>query len=1719
VPVPVVDGWRIDDAQDLACLLTDAAQMAAVQAALATPDGAIDDGSVRYLQLPPAADADAPVDVGGRRRFTDFQLPLSMFRALYPYQRDGVAWLWSLHRRCRAATGSLGRRFDTQQLEQQDIDLDADEQAQLMQDRAQAEARTQLLQQHMLMQRMQNGGVIVPGVVDAFGRPLAQPVRRRRPTGNPLDVSEDEAQDRDPSDAEEEEDREGMGPAAAARPPSRVSHPMNGLENGPFGRTGADEDTADEVRQALAKRSLRELNSPDRTVGAVPRTRDDARSSMPLSKWLETASKPGGDGTGRNGLSAAARPKFRQSSDGGDFGAAMGPGQQNSVFRKSEVKVPGGILADDMGLGKTVQVVAFVTGLFFSEGTGTHTVLIVAPVSVLPVWESEFKKWAPELRVVVFHGDGFEKDKRAFERLMRKGGVMLTTFGMVTNRALDMGADPHLLPALEAVVSKPKPRRKIGAEDEDDDGGVAGFVRPVGAATPGAAEKPDVQKRRIATSSLEFDVRWDAVILDEGHKIKNPSTAVHRCCLAIPAAFRLLLSGTPIQNSLDELHALFTWCTFGSVLKSKRSFNSEIASFILAARDRDADARDIQEGKRASTILLRQVWPHLMRREKSKILINHRATRTLEYPPVICRSSGVTGDANQDEPYPSSGNSTAHNQPEDSQNRRASGGLVIGAKKELVLWSTVSEIQRALYSAYLTSEDVKDALSKVKGPLTAIDVLRKISCHPLLLGLGFPEAMQRLQLSKAFEEKRRGMIIEQQTILRERHAIFVMHHQQGLPPPVFPPLPPIPDVPTEEAKNLVDVVSLEADEDGSAINSKTKLKKKEEDRWDKRLLPETSRLIDLSGKLQLCIQLLRLLFQKKDTRVLIFSQSKRMLDIFERILEDTDFGIAIDPHANVGEGLAGRKRPRSSLGGEGDTSNTDWNRMQPEDAELNKKSHMTIVERKGGVKYVRIDGEVTLSDRPSIVAKFNNRTDYRVCLLTTGVGALGLTLTGADRVIIYDPSWNPATDSQAVDRAYRVGQKKDVVTYRLITCGTVEEKMYQRQVFKGGLTSSVMTASSRTKAGRDAPRLLSQTELRDLFTLGSTDESQTQKLIEQLLPKDADASEGQPDGALADKPFTSSEASASPAGASAAKSRFRPETLAHLDAIKTGVLGKLARGITEHDMLFLLRKDQLQHVATAAAEGALGTPGPGGVGPRGFPGNFPFPGGMPPRPPFGLPPLPFPPHLMNAGMIPMGPGMTPPQGSPMHSPYLIKSPSPIGGPISPRPVPIVGPDGRLMMPPYPTNFPHGYPYPFPFPSPRMPFVPPAPSPLVPSPGSAPVRVSPAGPVGRFLPPPPLPVRTKVEPSFNEDEVITVRASPVIISIDDDDEEVELPPRSVNAAEPSKRHPGVVSDSEDGGSTEDIYAFDNAFDATAQSDTVGAAWPASSGRRSAVGEDDEDIYSMKPFAPAAADPKNILSPTPASVKKGPITAVRQQSSLSRRLSQGTGFIQIDDSDDDQPANASGAAPTTTIVPVHVAAMDDRDPVMSLVAIDIEDFDSAHETADEPLDETDVVPSAPPLPVLLAAVQAGLPAADVEEAIGAGAFTSPASHNSPFPLDSSQRRKPGSAPRRSSMLAADSSTREKDKGEGPICPRHRMEAEAIGIINPTRCRCFPQADGSANGSDAFFLASPAPDAPVSISDDPRERLSGALSRLERNDADPRTHREAMEAAQELGWLDIA
>jgi superfamily II DNA or RNA helicase len=131
-----------------------------------------------------------------------------------------------------------------------------------------------------------------------------------------------------------------------------------------------------------------------------------------------------------------------------------------------------------------------------------------------------------------------------------------------------------------------------------------------------------------------------------------------------------------------------------------------------------------------------------------------------------------------------------------------------------------------------------------------------------------------------------------------------------------------------------------------------------------------------------------------------------------------------------------------------------------------------------GVASLRIDGDTPASERARRATEFNTNLRIHCFLLSTKAAGVGLNLTGADTVIFFDHDWNPANDDQAMDRAYRIGQTKNVTVYRLIAKGTIEEKILERQKEKRSLADDVI--------GSDASGFkdLTREELLELFDLG-----------------------------------------------------------------------------------------------------------------------------------------------------------------------------------------------------------------------------------------------------------------------------------------------------------------------------------------------------------------------------------------------------------------------------------------------------------------------------------------------------------------------------------------------------------------------------------------------------------------------------------------------------------
>ena len=97
-------------------------------------------------------------------------------------------------------------------------------------------------------------------------------------------------------------------------------------------------------------------------------------------------------------------------------------------------------------------------------------------------------------------------------------------------------------------------------------------------------------------------------------------------------------------------------------------------------------------------------------------------------------------------------------------------------------------------------------------------------------------------------------------------------------------------------------------------------------------------------------------------------------------------------------------------------------------------------------------------ERKAVIDKFNQDDSVRVFLLSLKVGGLGLNLTSADTVILYEPWWNPAVESQAIDRTHRIGQKNAVTAYKLIAQGTIEEKILELQQRKKQLIDALIVS-------------------------------------------------------------------------------------------------------------------------------------------------------------------------------------------------------------------------------------------------------------------------------------------------------------------------------------------------------------------------------------------------------------------------------------------------------------------------------------------------------------------------------------------------------------------------------------------------------------------------------------------------------------------------------------
>jgi DNA repair and recombination protein RAD54B len=149
---------------------------------------------------------------------------------------------------------------------------------------------------------------------------------------------------------------------------------------------------------------------------------------------------------------------------------------------------------------------------------------------------------------------------------------------------------------------------------------------------------------------------------------------------------------------------------------------------------------------------------------------------------------------------------------------------------------------------------------------------------------------------------------------------------------------------------------------------------------------------------------------------------------------------------------------------------------------------------------IRLDGNTKTTDRQKFVDQFNNSSSTQIFafLLSAKSGGTGLNLIGASRLFLIDGDWNPTVDEQAMARIHRDGQKLPVFIYRLLLTGTIDEKIYQRQITKKGLASRFMedgATGSNGGIGDKSSNSFTSEELHDLFKLHEHTISNTHDLL------------------------------------------------------------------------------------------------------------------------------------------------------------------------------------------------------------------------------------------------------------------------------------------------------------------------------------------------------------------------------------------------------------------------------------------------------------------------------------------------------------------------------------------------------------------------------------------------------------------------------------------------
>ncbi|KAM7362156.1 ATRX chromatin remodeler XNP isoform 1-T2 [Cochliomyia hominivorax] len=365
-------------------------------------------------------------------------------------------------------------------------------------------------------------------------------------------------------------------------------------------------------------------------------------------------------------------------------------------------------------------------------------------------------------------------------------------------------------------------------------------------------------------------------------------------------------------------------------------------------------------------------------------------------------------------------------------------------KHEYVVYTTLSTLQQLLYEHYMTHQrDIGSSISEGKGARLFQDFqeLRRIWTHPMNMRINSDSVIRKKVMANDNDSLEDfidddddegagggGDGGSSSDTSVDSSKSFGSGGGAGAP-----------SSKPRKTRNFRRNAAGQDIENDSDIEEVTPLQQDDPSEWWKRFVADKElNNINHSPKLVILMRLLEQCEQIGD-KLLVFSQSLQSLDTIEHFLALIDSktrGYEYD--GDVGE-FSGFWSP--------------------------------------GTDYFRLDGSCSVEQRESMCKKFNDPTNLRarLFLISTRAGGLGINLVSANRVVIFDVSWNPSHDTQSIFRVYRFGQVKPCYIYRLIAMGTMEQKLYERQVAKQATAKRVIDE-------QQISRHYNQSDLQELYT-------------------------------------------------------------------------------------------------------------------------------------------------------------------------------------------------------------------------------------------------------------------------------------------------------------------------------------------------------------------------------------------------------------------------------------------------------------------------------------------------------------------------------------------------------------------------------------------------------------------------------------------------------------